>query len=62
MSFSVFVIVHLALTAAWFLLARRFRRTQQAACEALLIFWLPIVGLLILISWRASSGAAGGGG
>ena len=54
MPFYVFVIMHVAIAALWLFAARRFRRTQQAACEALLIFLLPVVGFLILLFWRVA--------
>ena len=46
--------IHTAVTAAWLLSASRFRRTQQAACEALVIFLLPILGLILLAAWRTA--------
>ena len=54
MPFPGYLIVHVVITVVWFLGASRFRRKQQAACEAVLIFLMPIVGFFILLLWRVA--------
>ena len=54
MPFFGYLIVQVIVAVVWCLLASRFRRKQQAACEAVLILLLPVAGLLILLFWRVA--------
>lgn len=46
------LIVHIVITALWFLLASRFRTRQQACVESVIVLLLPVAGLMMLLAWR----------
>ena len=50
--FMMLLIVHIVITALWFLLASRFRPRQQACVESVIVLLLPVVGLMMLLAWR----------
>lgn len=50
--FMMLLIVHIVITALWFLLASRFRTRQQACVESVIVLLLPVAGLLMLLAWR----------
>ncbi len=50
--FMMLLIVHIVITALWFLLASRFRTRQQACVESVIVLLLPVVGLMMLLAWR----------
>lgn len=50
--FMMLLIVHIVITALWFLLASRFRTLQQACVESVIVLLLPVVGLMMLLAWR----------
>ena len=50
--FMMLLIVHIVITALWFLLASRFRTRQQACVESVIVLLLPVAGLMMLLAWR----------
>ena len=50
--FMMLLIVHIVITALWFLLASRFRTRQQACVESVIVLLLPVGGLMMLLAWR----------
>lgn len=50
--FMMLLIVHIVITALWFLLASRFRTRQQACVESVVVLLLPVAGLMMLLAWR----------
>ena len=50
--FMMLLIVHIIITALWFLLASRFRTRQQACVESVIVLLLPVAGLMMLLAWR----------
>lgn len=50
--FMMLLIVHIIITALWFLLASRFRTRQQAVVESVFVLLLPVAGLMMLLAWR----------
>ena len=50
--FMMLLIVHIVITALWFLLASRFRTRQPACVERVIVLLLPVAGLMLLRAWR----------
>ena len=50
--FMMLLIVHIIITALWFLLASRFRTRQQAVVESVFVLLLPVAGFLMMLAWR----------